>query len=182
MYAPRATEVDSKTSADPKRITSSSSSAFASALRDGLSDLAYSFDGVFRPTGAMSLAERASYGLWQLVQSPRVGAASSQSHVHLTSDPSFKPMCASLTPNEYQKPAKREVFRSAVKRIVSTGETVRREAKPRRASTPDLKPVARLGLAARYRRARVRATVGSEKVDLIVYSAGRLASVMPWTR
>lgn len=40
-----------------------SANAFSVALRDGLADVAYAFDGAFRQPGSLSRAERAAYGL-----------------------------------------------------------------------------------------------------------------------
>ena len=180
MYAAHATDVTANPSRDPRRAASSTS--FTSALRDGLADLAYSYDGAFRPTAAMSLADQASYGLRSPVQSPDRTTESSPTGVCLTSYPIREVTCVGTKAQKIELPAAREAIARSEKRQASPGENVRREAKPRRASASDPKPHVRPGSATRHLGARIRAKIGSSKVDVIVHGGGRLANVRPWTR
>ena len=179
MNAARATEVNSDSSRAPRRIATSPS--FASALRDGLADLAYSFDGVFRQPGAMSMAERAAYGLQPSVDSHELAAMSPPKHVLLTSKTALPVTRLCAVSKKAEKPADRETTVVSAKRQVSTVNDVRRETKLR-ACASDFNSRVRQCSVSRYHRARFRATVGSSTVDVIVHAGGRLASVMPWTR
>ena|SRR5215469_5583500 len=179
MNAARATEVNSDSSRIPRRNASSRS--FASALRDGLADLAYSFDGAFRPAGAMSLAERAVYGLRSLDRRLEPTTKGSPRHALPTSNTALPVTRLRAIPN-IEKPADRETAGVSARRQLSTIENVWREPKVRGVSVAAFNSRARQGSVSRYRDVQIRATVGSSMVDVFVHAGGRLASVMSWTR
>lgn len=178
MYAPPATQVTASPRQAPKRIASATS--FASALRDGLADLAYSFDGVFRPVGAISLAERASFGLRPNVRNPELSTDIAPAQAPLRS---YQPRHSTRVgdkPKNCGRPAAHAAVNSTIGCQTSNGESVRQEATLRRAPAPDPRSHAS-HRAPRYQGMRIRAKMGPSVVDVIVSAGGRLASVMQWT-
>jgi len=158
--------------------------SFARALRDGLIDVAFAFDGTFRPAGSLSLAERAAYGL----------RSNRQTATHrMTPAPAHGVPGTFPGPQVASRRAPRQL--NASQRVVADGrvaisappaagvEEVRREARLRHASSSDATP----NRACHYRAIgcpglRVSAIVGAARLDVIVISGGRLASVMQWMR
>lgn len=180
MYAPRATGVTASPSQAPRRLASPTS--FASALRVGLADLAYSFEGVFRPVGAMSLAERASYGLWPPVRSPKLSTEISPPHVFLNSAPACRSTSGDPTLRTCRLPAERDAIASTGKRPASNGERIREEARLRRVSASDTKAHVSDRSTTRHHGTRIRAKIGKSAIDVIVHSGMPLPRVMLWTR
>jgi len=182
MHAAHATEVPVDPSFPAKRLVRPAV-PFASALRDGLADIAYAFDGAFRPAGTMSLAECASYGLFSHVSCAVRTISPSPPHQTLRSG-SFGYVLHDVTlPALSPPPAGRDGQRTIGRSQTPTGENVRRAARLRRASSPDAKGRHVISdVTPRPRDVRVRACVGRAKLDAVVSGAGRLASVMQWMR
>ena len=158
--------------------------SFARALSEGLIDVAFAFDGTFRPTGSMSLAERAAYGLRSSRRTVTQRTTSAPAHGVPGTFPS-RQIVSVRAPRQ----------RNASQRVVARGriaiaappaaalEEVRREARLRHASSSDVPP----NRARDYRATgcpglRVSATVGAARLDVVVTGGSRLASVMQWMR
>jgi hypothetical protein len=180
MQAAPASDISTRPRQAPSRAPSGTT--FAMALRDGLADLAYSFDGAFRPMGTMSLADRAWYGLSPAVQRPQLSTAGATMHASMCSDPARRVTRISVTPLRLSEPAKCGAIESTGKRQSSSVRIIRPDARRRCGPVASSKVDAGNGFTARHRGARLRASVGSTKLDVIVYGGGRLASIVPWTR
>jgi len=158
--------------------------SFARALSEGLIDVAFAFEGAFRPAGSMSLSERAAYGLRSNRQTATHRMTSARAHGVPGTFPS---------PQVASRHAPRQLNGS--QRVVADGrvaiaappaaalEEVRREARLRHASLSDAPPIR----ACHYRAIgcpglRVSAIVGAARLDVVAISGGRLASVMQWMR
>lgn len=165
----------------PRRVAQRAES-FMAALSAGLIDVAFAFDGAFRPPGSMSLADRVAYGLRSLAHTVTCRTPSTPIHV-------APGICRD-----------REVVRRASRvlddspRLIASGrsaiaatppatiEEVRREARLRHASSSDAPIRARPNKEGALPVVRVAATVGTAKLDVIVAGGGRFVSVMQWTR
>lgn len=166
----------------PKRVAQGAES-FTAALSAGLIDVAFAFDGAFRPPGSMSLAERVAYGLRPVAHPVTCRTSSTPIHV-------APGICRD---REVVRRASR-VLDDSPRLIAQTGiaiaasrgcgpvEEVRREARLRRAFSSDAPNRARLNNASGSPVVRVAATLGTAKLDVIVAGGGRFVSVMQWTR
>ena len=169
------------TSERKKRVQGTGS--FARALSEGLIDVAFAFDGVFRPAGSMSLAERAAYGLrsnrqtvTHQVTSAAHGAPATSRKRQVASGSAARPLNVAARAIAHARVAIAAAPAAAF-------EEVRREARLRHASSTDAlraragqnRAIGRLGL-------RASTKVGSARLDVIVAGGGRSASVMQWMR
>ena len=155
--------------------------SFARALNEGLNDVAFAFDGAFRPTDSLSLAERAAYGLRSKDRNaahhvpsaavrgvPATSAVPQVVCVHVPRPPDTAP----------------RVVRggSIAATLAAVFQEVRREARLRRASSSDSPNRARQDRFVGCPGLRASAKVGSARLDVIVAGGGRSASVMQWMR
>lgn len=182
MHTAQAASVVRHTISAPRRAASSAAS-FASGLRDGLVDLAYAFDGAFRATGSLSLAERAAYGLWSHVGHAAATGASGVEH----RTPIVGPI-RRASPEIARRTGFVPFLRPGAQKVMNTRPVLeieghRREAALRRASSSDV-PAAptRPRVGASACNARVSASVGSARIDVLVSGRSGLVSVMQWMR
>jgi hypothetical protein len=165
-----------------KRVNGADS--FARALGEGLIDVAFSFDGAFRPFASMSLAERAAYGLRSNHQTVTHPITSAAAHVFPGTLPN-RQLVSSRPPRPLD--ASLRVIGGPRKAFAAppppTVDGVRREARLRHASSSDGPPkCAAQHQATGFPGLRVAAKVGPARLDVIVAGRGRLASVMQWMR
>jgi len=156
--------------------------SFARALSEGLIDVAFAFDGAFRPADSMSLAERAAYGLRSN------GRTVTHRTISAHGAPGTFPTRQVVSVRAPRQPnaAPRVIGRARIAIAAPSAaalEEVRREARLRHASSSDVPP----NRACRYRAIgcpglRVSAIVGAARLDVVVISGGRLASAMQWMR
>lgn len=158
--------------------------SFARALDEGLNDVAFAFEGTFRPTDSMSLAERAAYGLRSNDQAVTHHTTSAPVHRMPATSPS-RQVANGRAPRPIDG-APRAIGGARIANAVPPAgafEEVRREARLRHASSSDAMPnrayknrsIGCPGL-------RVSAKAGQARLDVIVDGGGRLASVMQWMR
>lgn len=160
----------------------SGADAFARALRDGLADLAYVYDGEFRPRDSLSAAERAAYGLHG---GPTAMPASSR-----TARRPASPI-ATARANGDAHPSATSSFvpapRSRQALDASSSRTAPSEASlpvcATRAYAPRAAGAVIAGQRPRTARwARIRATAGAERIDVIVASGRHANRVFAWMR
>lgn len=182
LLAQPAKAVAASPNSAPKRVAQGAES-FAAALSAGLIDVAFAFDGAFRPPGSMSLAERVAYGLRPLAHTVTCRTPSPPIHV-------ARGICrdrevvhrASRVLDDSPRLNARTRTEIAASRQPAPVEQVRREARLRHASSSDAPNRARPNKEDGLPVVRVAATVGTAKLDVIVALGGRLVSVMQWTR
>lgn len=155
---------------------------FALALRDGLADVAYAFDGELRPLASMSAAERAAYGL------RHAGAGTTGSA--LTARPRtdrIEPMDPLTAPD-----TRRCLARSLVPRFIASDRPASEPARANdalrsveRADRVDV--MKRRGVEASVVRRpvtwfRARARLGTHAMEVAAVGTGRSVRVASWTR
>lgn len=153
--------------------------SFARALNEGLNDVAFAFDGAFRPADSLSLAERVAYGL-------RSKARTAAHHVPSAAARGVPATSADRQVARVRVPrpidmAPREA-RGGAATLPAVFEEVRREARLRHASSSDSPNRARQDRFVGCPGLRASAKVGSARLDVIVGGGGRSASVMQWMR
>ncbi|HET9342598.1 MAG TPA: hypothetical protein VFO25_06765 [Candidatus Eremiobacteraceae bacterium] len=157
--------------------------AFSRALSEGLNDVAFAFDGAFRPADSMSLAERAAYGLrskehtvsHRKASAPAHGVGAASPDRHRVHERAPRPFDAAPRAIHGDRIAIAVPAAAAV-------EEVRREARLRHASSSDALPDrARQGRFVGYSGLCTSAKVGQARLDVMV-SGGGIASVMQWMR
>lgn len=167
---------------DAPKKSARGAKSFARALGEGLVDIAFAFDGAFRPFGSLSLAERAAYGMRPHEQLGVLRTTSSPSHA--TPDISRDRQVVSR-PRRLLDAAQRVIGQARTAIAASPAarvEEVRREARLRHASSSDAPRRAHSNEATRFPVVRVAANVGPARLDVVIAGGGRLMSVMQWMR
>jgi len=155
-----------------------SRSPFAQALRDGLADLAYAFEGVFESGGSMSLADRAAYGI----------RAASQPTTARTCAPS--PACVAPASLRLRAPSAANIDTTGTSARISAVESCRtgssqplpaaEPVRARRVTTAANAPRRAIARPGCWLRARVR--IGDALLDVLVSPGRPIASVSRWMR